>query len=136
MFDNDPSLPATGSRLSQVWLRVTGKDRWLTTQATVYSVGWRSLPDEQDSPVGYYDVVFSYRVNDEIYSGKFSDYGMEAEDYLHRNDQIPIRYNPAHPERNYYPDLRTSTSYTLLCAAIGAGAGVVTLLIAYFRHTL
>jgi hypothetical protein len=136
MFDNDPSLPASGSRLNQAWLRFRGKDRWLSTTGTVYSVEWRGLSNQVDSPVGYYDVVFSYRATDQIYTGKFSDYGMEAEGYLHPDNTIEIRYDPSHPQRNYYPELRTYTNYRLLCFSVGVTIAIVVMVIAYLRGNL
>jgi hypothetical protein len=136
MFDNDPSIPASGSRLSETWLRLRGRDRWLPVTGVVYSVEWRGQSDQVDSPIGYYDVVFSYRVDDELYSGRFTDYGMEAEDYLHKDDRIEIRYDPSNPNKNYYPLLRTTTNYRLLCGAISGAIAIIVMLIAYFRGTL
>jgi hypothetical protein len=136
MFDKDPSIPASGSRLSETWLRLRGRDRWPVATGVVYSVGWRGLENQVDSPVGYYDVVFSYRVNDELYSGRFSDYGMEAEDYLHKDESIEIRYDPANPNRSYYPLLRTAANYRLLCGAIGGAIAIVVILISFLRGTL
>jgi hypothetical protein len=136
MFDNDPSLPASGSRLNQTWLRLRGRDRWPSTTGSVYSVEWRGMSNQADSPVGYYDVSFSYRVNDQLYSGKFSDYGMEVEDYLHPNDAIEIRYDPSAPRRNYYPALRTASNYRLLCFSIGVTIALAIMLIAYLRGSL
>jgi hypothetical protein len=136
MFDNNPSIPASGSRLSETWLRLRGRDRWLPVTGLVYTVEWRGLSDEVNSPIGYYDVVFSYRVSNQLYSGRFSDYGMEAEDYLHKDESIEIRYDPSNPSRNYYPLLRTATNYRLLCGAIGGAIAIIVMLIAYLRRTL
>jgi hypothetical protein len=136
MFDNDPSIPASGSYLSKTLLRVRCRDQWPAATGFVYSAEWRGLSGQGDSPVGYYDVVFSYRVNDQLYSGRFSDYGMEVEDYLHKDDTIEIRYDPSNPEKNYYPLLRTATNFRLLCGAIGAAIAIIVMLIAHFRSSL
>jgi hypothetical protein len=120
--------PATASPLNKTWLRWSGKDKWLMAYATVFSCDWRGLSNQVDSPVGFYDVVYSYSVNGNQYTGNFSDYGMEDEEYLKRDDTFEIRYNPANPAKSYYPDLRTRTSFLLVSATIGAAAGIIVLI--------
>ncbi len=117
--------PVTASRLNLTWLRITGKDKWLLTTAVVYSYEWADLEDQVDSEVGFHNVVYSYRVGDERYVGKFAYYGYQAESYLHRGDTFTIRYNPSHPERSYYPELRTRHKFVLIAFAIGAIAALI-----------
>ena len=111
---------------------MTGKDQWRTTTATVYSSDWRGLSNQVDSEVGFYDVIYSYSVDGIRYAGKFSDYGMEDEDYFKRNDTFEIRYNPADPAKSYYPNLRTRNRYLLVSASIGALLGILALMIRFF----
>ena len=80
------SGPATSSSLSKTWLRITGKDSWELTDATVFSCDWADLPDQIDSLVGHYHVVYSYQVDGTFYTGRFADYGMQNEEYFKRND--------------------------------------------------
>ena len=68
----------------------------------------------RDSSVGHYWVVISYTVNGEIYSGRFIDFGLQAEEYFHRGDTLTIRYNPQRPSKFYYPELRTQRRLNLI----------------------
>jgi hypothetical protein len=90
---------------------------------------WTDLPNQIDSAVGHYRVVYSYRVNGSIYTGRFADYGMQDEEHLKRYDVFQIRYNPKKPAQSYYPELRTNHNFMLICGAIGAVAAVVVLTI-------
>jgi Protein of unknown function (DUF3592) len=118
----------TASRLNTTWLRLSGRDKWTPTKAEVYSVEWTDLPDQIDSAVGHYHVVYSYWVNGVIYTGKFIDYGLQDEHYFKRGDELEIRFNPERPSHSYYPELRTRTNFVALCLAIGAGLGIVVML--------
>ncbi len=95
------SNPATSSPLNEAWLRITGKDSWKSTGATVFSCDWTDLPDQIDSPVGHYHVVYTYEVDGTIYTGRFADYGMQDEEYFKRNDVFQVRYNPQKPAESY-----------------------------------
>jgi hypothetical protein len=128
--------PATASPLSATWLRFTGKDLWTPITAVVFSCEWTSLPNQTDSEVGHYHVVYSYSVANERYVGRFVDYGLQQESYLHPGDTFTIRYDPSHPSRSYYPDLRTRRSFLLICAGIGAGLGLLVGAIAIARSIL
>jgi hypothetical protein len=130
MFSSDRTSngPATASPLNATWLRMTGRNDWLPIKATVCSVDWTDLPETVNSDVGHYHVVYSYRVDDVIYTGKFVDYGTRVESYFKRDDELPVRCNPRHPSRSYYPDLRTMTNFHLVWAAVGAGLAAVVLL--------
>lgn len=79
--------------------------------------------------MGHYRVVISYKVEGECFTGKFVDFGTQAEEYFHRGDTLEIRYNPKNPSTFYYPDLRTQTRFILICAAIGATLGIIAMLI-------
>jgi len=128
--------PATASPLDTTWLRITCKDSWQSSEAPVFSCDWTDLPDQVDSEVGHYHVVYSYQVNGVLYTGRFADYGMRDEEYFKRNDVFQVRYNPRKPAQSFYPDLRTRTNFVLICLAIGAAAGVVVLTICYLTGSL
>jgi hypothetical protein len=49
---------------------ISGKADWHSATANIYSVEWIE-PNRND--FGHYNVVYSYRVNDEMYTGEFSD---------------------------------------------------------------
>lgn len=84
-------------------------------EATVFSCDWTDLPDQIDSPVGHYHVVYSYQVDGTFYTGRFADYGMQDEEYFKGNDVFQVRYNPRKPAQSYYPDLRTRHNFILIC---------------------
>lgn len=128
--------PVTASSLNQTWLRLTGKEAWRPVEARVYSCDWTDLPDQIDSAIGHYHVVYTYHVEGEIYTGRFADYGMQDEEYLKRNDVFEVKYNSRNPARSYYPELRTRTNFMLICFAIGAVAGAAVLTISYFTGHL
>lgn len=126
-------LPAGAGSLNKTWLQWTGKDRWPKTTATVYSCDFTTR-QERDSPVGHYDVVISYAVEGETYSGRFVDFGLQSEDYFHRGDTLEIRFNPRNPSKFYYPDLRTQTRFRLIWAAIGGTLAIVVMLIRFLSR--
>lgn len=113
-------VPAGTSHLSKGWLRFTGKDTWPSVAATVFSCEFTTRR-QNDSSLGHYHVVLSYAVDGEIYTGEFVDFGLQDEEYFRRGDTVQIRYNPKRPSKFYYPDLRTTTRFHLICLAIGAG---------------
>jgi hypothetical protein len=115
--------------VSATWLRITGKDRWVPTQAIVYSCDYTGLPNQINPEVGHHHVTYSYAVADEVYTGRFVDYGKEDEEYFKPGDTFEVRYDPRHPSKSYYPDLRTQTSFRLICFAIGAVLGIVTIIL-------
>jgi hypothetical protein len=80
----------------------TPKDQWLQAKGLVFSVDWI----QSDRGPGFYKVVYSYEVTDERYTGNFYDYGKADESYLHRDDSVDIRYDPAKPEHSEYPNAR------------------------------
>ena len=135
MFTPHPdSGPATASPLNATWLRVTGRDKWVPTTATVYSCEYGDLPEQANSTVGYYTVVYSYSAGGELYTGKFVDFGRADESYFKRNDPVEIRYNPRNPAKSYYPELRTQTNFRLVCAGIGAALAVIVMAITWWTH--
>lgn len=126
-------LPVTATSLSPIWLKLTGRDRWIPTTALVYSCDWTGLENQVDSEVGFYNVIYSYSVGDERYAGKFSDYGMQNESYFHRGDTFTIRYDPSHPSRSYYPELRTRRKLVLTALGFGAGLALFVSLVTSLR---
>ena len=119
---------AKASTLSSTWLRITGKDKWTPTVATVFSYAF-TQGYRQVGAVGYHVVVYSYSVEGARYSGNFSDYGRQDDEYLKPNDTFPIKYNPRHPSRSYYPDLRTRRQAAVINFAIGFALGALVLAI-------
>ena len=120
-----PSSPATASALNFAWLRITGKDNWVPTTATIYSCDYTDLPNQINSEVGHYHVTYTYEVGGELYTGHFVDFGRQDENYFKRNDTLMVRYNPHDAGHSYYPALRTRTNFRLICAAIGAALGLL-----------
>lgn len=109
---------------------ISGKADWYSATANIYSVEWIE-PNRND--FGHYNVVYSYRVNDEMYTGEFSDYGSGDESYLKRDDSIQIRYSPSNPSKSFYPEVRTATKKRLFFAGLGLGLGAVVMLIVYLN---
>jgi hypothetical protein len=109
---------------------MSGRNQWEPTTAIVFSCDWAFLNDEgRYGPVGWHKVVYSYTAGGERYSGEFSDYGSEDEEYFGRNDTIEIRYDPAHPARSYYPALRTRTRFHLICTAVGFTLAIIVIFV-------
>ena len=134
MFAPKETGPATASPLNATWLRLTGRDKWLPTMARVYSSEYADLPEQANSSVGYYTVVYSYSAGGELYTGKFVDFGRADESYFKRDDTVEIRYDRDHPAKSYYPELRTQTNFRLVCAGIGAGIAVIVMAIVWWTH--
>jgi hypothetical protein len=126
--------PVTASALSSIWLRVTGKDRWTSTPATVFSYACTSLASQADSSVGHHHVVYSYSVASERYSGEFVDYGTQEEEYLKPNDTLAIKYDPRHPSRSYYPELRTRRNLAVICFSIGLALALLVFLVNFLAR--
>lgn len=120
-------IPTGGSPLNKRWLHFTGKDRWPIVAASVFSCEFTTRR-QSDSAVGHYHIVLSYKVEGEIYTGEFTDFGLQDEEYFNRGDTLQIRYNPKCPSKFYYPDLRTQARFHLICIAIGAGAAAIVML--------
>jgi hypothetical protein len=132
------SGPATSSPLNATWLRITGKTDWRPTTATIHSAEWISLRNQMevvDCEVGHYRVVYYYRVEDEIYVGKFVDFASQ-DDTFHRGEEIQIRYNPRNPAKSYYPEVRTQSNFLLLCALLGAALACIVMLFAWLSGRL
>ena len=109
---------------------MTSRADWQSTTANVYSVEWIE-PNRND--FGHYNVVYSYRVNAEMYIGEFADYGSADESYLKRDDSIQIRYDPANPKRSFYPEARGATKRRLFFAGLGLGLALIVMLIVYLN---
>jgi hypothetical protein len=105
----------------------TPKEQWPATDALVYSVDWIE-PSRED--FGHYTVVYSYRVDDERYTGEFRDYN-EQGNSLHRDDVISIRYCPERPAKSFYPDVKSALSKRVLFLSVGAGIALIVLMIVY-----
>ncbi len=113
---------------------MTGRNKWLLTTATVYSSEYGDLPEQANSAVGYYTVVYTYSAGGELHTGNFVDFGRADESYFKRNDPVEIRYNPRHPAKSYYPKLRTQTNFRLMCAGIGAALAIIVMAFAWWNH--
>ncbi len=135
MFEFKREGVATASHLHATWLRMTGRDKWVLATATVYSCEYGDLPEQVNSDVGYYTVVYSYSAGGELYTGQFVDFGRADENYFKRNDSVAIRYDPRRPAKSYYPERRTQNSLRLVSAGIGFTAAVIVFGIAWWgRH--
>ncbi len=117
-----------------MWLRLTGRDKWLPATARVYSSEYGDLPEQINSSSGYYTVVYSYSVDGELYTGKFVDFGRADQSYLKRDDTVEIRYDPRDPAKSYYPELRTQTNFRSVCAGAGAALAVIVMAIEWWTH--
>jgi hypothetical protein len=104
------------------------KEGWLPAKGLIYSIEWIE-PSRND--FGHYNVVYSYRVNDEMHTGHFRDYTSPVDDYLHRDDTIDIQYNPKHEEQSHYPLAQSAINGRLTFFSIGAILGAVVMLIVY-----
>jgi hypothetical protein len=81
---------------------------WPTAQATIQSGGVEPVNSGERSAVILPCFAFSYVVNGEYYSGRFSLWGCDGRSatLLHEmiERKIPIRYNPAKPEDFEFQD--------------------------------
>ena len=116
-----------GSTLGKAWLRFTGKDQWPATTATVYSCDFNTR--RQNDSFGHYYVAVSYRVDGEIYTGEFADFGSERDESFQKDDTLHVRYNPKRPSNFYYPDLRTRSLARIIWFAVGIALALIVQLI-------
>jgi len=133
-YGEAPSSPASASPLNAAWLRMTGKDNWIPTTATVYSTEFADLPDTINSEVGHYHVTYTYTVSGVVYIGRFSDLGRQDESYFKRDDTFLVRYNPHFPAKSYYPALRTQTNFRLIFFGIGAALALLVSILSALSH--
>lgn len=108
---------------------MSSKEDWPATDALVYSVEWF---DPSRNDFGHYDVVYSYRIGEERYVGRFSDYIEGTTEYLHSGDTISIRYNPEAPGKSSYPLVHSATNRRLAFIGIGLGLAAAVMLVLYF----
>jgi hypothetical protein len=85
-----PAKPVTASPLNAAWLRITGKDDWEPTTATIYSCEYTDLPDQINGEVGHFHVTYSYAAGSELYTGRFVDFGRQDEEYFKRDDTVVV----------------------------------------------
>ena len=105
------------------------KEQWQIADALVYSVDWIQ-GSRNDEP--HYDVVYSYKVGEERYTGQFSDYG--ADKRFHADDTISIRYCPEHPAKSFCPDARAPLVSRWMLFAVMMGTAAVVFLMVYFSN--
>jgi hypothetical protein len=129
MTPEDSYRPTITSRLNAAWLRITGKDLWTSTTATVYSVEYGDLYEQINSEVGYYRVTYTYIVDGKRYVGRFVEFGRQDENYFKRDDNFVVLYNPHAPEKSYYPNVRTLTNFHLTCLALGTVLAMLALIL-------
>lgn len=128
------TFPAGASPLNKGWLHFTGKDRWPTVAAAVFSCEFTTRRQSDSSwPLPRCRFVHSGGRN---LTGEFVDFGLQDEEYFHRGDTLQIRYDPKYPSKFYYPDLRTRTRFHLICFAIGAGLAAIVMLFAVLSKRL
>lgn len=118
MRDSNKTLTAT--KLSPLWLRLTGRDKWILTQGFVFSSEY--VPYQRNA-LAHYHVVYSFKVNEERYTGKFDDFSKLER--FRSGDPIGIRYKPSNPDRSYYPEQWTDTFFFVGALAFGALIGIV-----------
>ena len=109
---------------------ISKKSDWQITTANIYSADWI---DPTRNDFGHYNVVYSYRVGEEIYIGEFSDYRSATDSYLKRDETIQIRYNPFKPKQSFYPERRSAAKRRIFWASLGLGLALVILLIVYLN---
>ena len=107
---------------------ISRKADWRLTTANIYTV---DLTEPTRGNSGHYDVIYTYRVGEEIYTGKFSDYDSTTESCLKPDDSIQIRYNPANPKQSYYPEVRGSDVNKLLVFGIPVAFALIILIVVY-----
>ena len=109
---------------------ISKKSDWQITTANIYSADWI---DPTRNDFGHYNVVYSYRVGEEIHTGEFSDYGSANETYLKRDDSIQIRYNPSNPGKSFYPEVRSATKRRIFFMSLGLALALIVMLIVYLN---
>ncbi len=102
--------------------------------AYVYSVDY--VDPSRYQPNGSWDVVYTYRVNGEIYTGRYKEAaGSPTETYsLKPDDTLEISYNPSHPDRNFNPLLDVVSFHGFAPWLIGAAIALASGLLTVFSH--
>ena len=116
----DPNKALTATKLSPLWLRLTGRDEWIATQAFVFSSEY--VPYQRNA-LAHYHVVYCFEVNEERYIGKFDDFAKLER--FRSGDSIGLRYKSSNPNCSYYPGQWTDTYFFVGAIAFGALVGVV-----------
>jgi hypothetical protein len=71
---------------------LTGKDKWIETEATTTSCTW----EDDEGGGGDYVVGYVYRVNGDYFSGRF-----RSESIVDKSMKLSVRYKPSNPKRHY-----------------------------------
>ena len=101
--------------LSIAWWRwqqlrmIKAQKEWPRTDATIQSARLETVASGRGSKIILPVFGFSYKVNDDYYSGYFSlmPYTVEYEDSIlarMTNRVLPVCYNPEHPEKWLLPE--------------------------------
>jgi hypothetical protein len=106
----------------------TNRQGWVAAKGLVYSAEWIE-PSRNDR--GHYNVVFSYNVDGEFYTGEFTDYGTASEEYLHRDDSVDILYDPNSPKHSFYSKVSAEDNRPLIALGIVGAMALIAMLIIY-----
>jgi hypothetical protein len=126
--------------------RLRGAHDWPQTEATIQACVWnddksalRRLPffdlDRYFITAGWYEVVYSYCIDGEYYSGDFILEGAsDSEKPFHSDDKLTVHYNPRHPKQTYperIGDKKADTFKTRTLILVGIFLVIV--LLSYWR---
>jgi hypothetical protein len=93
--------------------RLRGARDWPQTEATIQACAWnndtsalRRLPpfdfDRYLMTSGWYEIVYSYCIDGEYYSGDFILEGAsDSSKPFHSDDKLTVHYNPRHPQQTF-----------------------------------
>ena len=116
----DPNKSLVAARLHPLWLKLTGRDKWASIDALVFSSEYVPY---QRTALAHYHVIHSYKVGEERYVGEFDDFSVRPR--FKREETISVRFNPRAPKRSYYPEQWTDTMFFIAAFTLGALIGFV-----------
>jgi hypothetical protein len=90
---------------------------WVSINATIFSANYIDSGGEERP---FWRVVYSFRVDDDYYSGEFTDFANDSEVEYHKDESLSIEYLAANPNKNRVPGATTYWSKARIPFAIGA----------------
>ena len=127
--------------LIELWEKLRGYDKWIDVTATIESSKVRKTQHNgRDGSVSYtYDSGDLLSWKDAQGAKHYAPFNVDDESPLYQlvgGEFVAIRYNPAYPDRFYFPDLlRSRVRYAFRCLVYGLALASFLVLIFLFRFT-
>jgi Protein of unknown function (DUF3592) len=107
-------------------METSGQGSWQSKEATIYSAEWI---DPQGEERGCWQVTYSYRVGEEYYSGKFTDWSSADISSYRKNETLSIEYSIEDPSRSRVPGITRYWDSIKIPVLIGAAFALIVMII-------